>query len=684
MAIHPNQPDEYFPFLARFLSLSSEWSCDDVLPGRDGVLSATFRRPGEEVEVLWSVVRPAEGGTPFRNGSISVKGGSVSHPLVGQVCNRLAAMFARRTPWLVEPRNREHDSLAFSAKLPLQLWGGLLVPGVTRRGPFVFEDATMIFDRLRLDFRGPSGIVSLGLAPNSHLPPNAIVLVGTGPLALLAPEDGSAPTGIDLLVDYVGYLLALSTHDGMSVADAPKEGQKVPREPRPDEDPSPFLFSELLDEINLFNAFFAAEGRLAVVTHMDRECTHYFPYLHGPLGSFNPSPWGIRPSLEYRRAYRSADTGDVAAIVTGVEEQFSDLVIQAIGGQRPQLLFVIDSCVAKIIGDDVGSALSFLQEDLEGIPVVHMEVTVGPPLNYRRLWERLVRVFQKPPTAGSSRPDSVNLIGYGHSRTVSLPELKALLSESGISVVASLLPSFNLDELPQFGDARLNVLFPAAAVREAFRDAARLCQAPFLDPPPPFGFKGTRDWLDSVRQALGHPLLTDEGFDRLSAPFRPRWDALRRRAEGQRVVIVLREDHFERESDPLQRFGVPWIQFLDEMGFGIDLLMLPAAQEVGEPATPRLAEVLESSSGGALHRLTAVASEAELRGAMRESTASLAYTEMFHDRRVTASGKVPFSAIDFEPGLAGACRTLECLLGHASIPFFRQYRDQLSWEGGDG
>ncbi len=682
MAINPNQPDEFFPYLAKYVSAGG-WRCASVAPKSDGTLSFSLKKGNLEIIADWSVGSRREGGIPYRDGSVTTSGGGLRSrtDAAQQLLTRLNELFSRQTPLLLEKRNRETEQIGFGPDTIHSLCRELLVPGGTRIGPYTFSGVTPEGRGLRLAFESADNNIEFMLARASGHDKRKVI-ARPGPFVLLGPFGTKNPADARRIADYLAYVLSISTHEKMRITDSVPAADS-PRSPlslsqaRPNS--NPFFFDQSLDEINLFNALFACEGRLAVVSHFDRECTHYFNYLNGPIESYNISPWKIRPSIQYMRNYRTTDTDEIAAIITGCEELFAEKVRETAARERPQLLFTIDSCVAKIIGDDIGAVLKEVAPELGGVPVVRMEVTLGPPENFRRLWMRLVEIFQKPD--GPVHPASVNLIGYGHARTRGLSELRALLAAAGVRVNTCLMPSFNLDELPHFGRAALNVLFPSEQVRKSFSYAAPLCSAQILDPPPPFGFGGTVNWLNSILEKLNLPSVGEAWLAKNNPLREAARGALEKEAEGLRAAVVLMENHFEAEAAPLERFGVPWLQCLDEMGFGLDVLVLktPGA-DVADKRHKGFADLKKSLAHSKKHKIVHLKSAEESAAALEKSGSGIVYTEIYQDRRVTAAGKTPFSATDFEMGFDGFLRSQERLIGYCRNRFFSRYKKYLRKE----
>jgi hypothetical protein len=120
---------------------------------------------------------------------------------------------------------------------------------------------------------------------------------------------------------------------------------------------------------------------------------------------------------------------------------------------------------------------------------------------------------------------------------------------------------------------------------------------------------------------------------------------------------------------------VPLLSLLEEMGFGIDILV-----RVSDPktATENARAIGAAFRDRDRHSIRAFDSFAFLRHRLRESPSHAFLTYQFFDWRLTEAGKALFSIQHFEMGVPGAVRTLERLLGVCRTSFYRRYARYLS------
>jgi len=679
MRIDENQPDEFFPFLSRYVSMGGRFRCEHISPKAGGLLEFNLLDGERRITVVWSVSRAIESCIPFRDGGIVALGGDKSDQVaaIRQLIMRLKALFAQHTPLLIEKRNREIEDVAIGPDMLEKLFGRLLVPGETRCGEYVFADTALEGGALHFVFSGPERELVFALAAADNTGAGKVI-ARPGPFVLFALQYALDSEAELRAGHFLAYILDLGTHYRMQIVAssdvlAATDGVKMQATLNDFRNPNPFFLDEPLEWINKFNALFACEGRIVFISDCDRECNLYFQHHNGPAEYFNLAPWNIQPERKMALSFRSTDATEMDAIMTGCEDRLRSLIKEVACRERPQLIAVIDSCMSKLSGDSVTRVVESLVPELGGLPV--LDLTMGTD----NMWARLIEFFQVP---RQSPPDaSVNLIGFGHKRLPGLAELRSLLQAAGVCVNTCFIPSFNIDELHRFGDAALNVLYPSPIVGDYFHKVKPLCTAPILEPPAPYGFEGTRDWLNAIFRELDMELVSDECAEKITSQAADTWRALTLESSQFRISVVLMDNHFTALYMPQTRLGVPWLSCLDEMGFGIDLLVLETENTTrnGRPLQ-EFEELVQKFRRPASHRIIPVSSEQELQEILEGSSSSLVYTEVFNDRRVTTSGKTPFSVMDFEMGFAGALRTLERLLGYCRSQFYRRYKKHLKCE----
>ena len=693
--VHRNQPDEFFAWLGRAVGTRGPFTCRGVKCDLDGTLTFELWTGEQEVAVSWRVAAPRPDELPYRDGSISIEGSDPLQPAIpdaamGQVTRSLDAILARWRLGFLDRRNRELRTVELGDHFVRSVFGELLSPGKTRCGAWRFQESSSTPAGVTLCFGGPADPLELRVQAVGSPVDDGRVVNTYGPLALVMPTGIEERQDADRVLNHVGYVLALSVPPDVKLVARPDadaapvaspaddKGAREPDPRQPDDDrANPFFYDGFNSAAMLLSAISASRGRVVAVMHTDRECVGFTSYLGGTVETPQLSRLGVRPTGDYVRRLRIVDTNDLDAIMTGGEGRLTSLAREEV--QRdppPDLLLVLGTCVSRVIGDEVERAVQDSGAPEAGVRTVWLEATASEDQQARTLWVRLCEMFQSPRTDDDG--PAVNLLGYGYWRNEDHAEIENLLASVGIRRNASLIPTFDIAELKHLGDADVNLVLPADHVRDSLAWVGPRMQAPLLEPPPPFGIAQTRAWIDATLQFFDREPVTDEWMARHFGPLEGRWARLVRAATELRIAVVLRSDRFGGLA-PLERGGVPWFDLVREMGFGLDVFVIPppgqtVASEHQERALSGVRLLLEAEGG---HTVTWVESMQELRERLLESDCQLCYTEVPQDRRVLSAGMVPFNYTDFSMGFQGATRSLERLVQRGRTPFFRRYGSKI-------
>jgi hypothetical protein len=198
---------------------------------------------------------------------------------------------------------------------------------------------------------------------------------------------------------------------------------------------------------------------------------------------------------------------------------------------------------------------------------------------------------------------------------------------------------------------------------------------PVLKLPLPFGFQGTRHWLDAVSRAAGgdgvDALMEKERIRRLHERFAEATERIR----GRRIGVFARYRNAAEQLASRQRFGIDILGIFRELGLGVDLNLFAPAGE--KPRLDRLRSDLhlDAERGDSIALYTHYR---ELVPRIETGDFPLVYSETFRDSRVTAAGKNPVSIRDLHPGFRGAIRTARTISSLLDNHFYARYRPFLS------
>jgi hypothetical protein len=401
------------------------------------------------------------------------------------------------------------------------------------------------------------------------------------------------------------------------------------------------------------------EGNVLMVHHTEIEChASTVPLRDGTMNFFNYVR--SEPGAPGQGAFLMTDLDDRDVIKGGSNKLDRILDGVAKSALRPDMILVQSSCVPIVTGDDVDASIDKLRKKVR-VPVLNLDNSSDPSAE-------LVRLAMAEPGffTAEKRPGSINLVGLptlpGHA------ELFEALADCEITLNCRLLPSVDLGSFRRYLAAELQVHYCWDWQSPACRELIAKIPLPAIEPPPPFGLEGSRAWLAAVAGALGRGERFEQVWADRCAPVRAEWEALCAEARGYRLGFIVDDRSLEKIADPRRLMGIPVLDVLREMGFGLDVLAY-RAPGAAAPRSPLLA-----LPGVAL---LPFASRAELEEQLRSSEAVAFYSELHFDRRLSRTGKNLFSMKDFEMGPRGALRMARRLLARCRLPFFRSYSSYL-------
>ncbi|MBM4371175.1 MAG: hypothetical protein FJ098_05950, partial [Deltaproteobacteria bacterium] len=481
------------------------------------------------------------------------------------------------------------------------------------------------------------------------------------------------------------------------VAKDPELGQaRLPMPPGVDEGERPRSLLDTWGDGSAWADFFAG-GELArsqldsldpstlfsFVQHSDSECIHVNPHCAAPIVWFVSYPWedrrGEQRAAQAGRQVESLATAELVTteldendVILGNPDKLDRALAYAVKAQarHGKTIFFSNTCVPVVTGEDVESRVDKVRASC-GCPMLFLTVTPRSMVNVFQ--EILVdRRLAAEAATGPPAPGTVNLVGFARRRD--LGELTGLLSACGVSVGCVLLPDLDpglVDRLPSAG---LNVLRPNNLWQNLYDQVMYSSRTPAITPQAPYGVQGTRRWLTEVARAAGSGVDADRVWQEAFAPRQEAWETLRGRIRGHRVALVVRGEETYHLTRPASTWGIPLVEVLEELGFGLDVLLHVGSRAAAHKAATEVQGVLTDPGR---HMIKGFNSFELLRRRLAESAAEAVVTSHTFDWRVTGSGKVPVSLQVFEMGLEGALRTGARLLEACRTPFYRRYARHL-------
>lgn len=220
--------------------------------------------------------------------------------------------------------------------------------------------------------------------------------------------------------------------------------------------------------------------------------------VHGPIGCIGNS-WNNRGALSSgAKMYRTAFTTDLSNndIVFGGEKKLFQAVQHIVKEYQPPAIFVYQTCVTAMIGDDI-TALCELASKKSGVPVVPVEAPgfIGTKNFGNRLaGDALLKYVIGTREPAESHPYSVNFIGefnIGGEFWDVLP----LLDRMGVRVICTLSGDARYHQLAMMHRADLNIMVCSRALLNVARRMESAYGTPYFEG----SFYGAGNTVDTLK-----------------------------------------------------------------------------------------------------------------------------------------------------------------------------------------
>lgn len=283
-----------------------------------------------------------------------------------------------------------------------------------------------------------------------------------------------------------------------------------------------------------FEGAFFALGPCADAVHL----------VHGPATCAGVS-WETRhtkTTYEGRDKTRmgfSTDIGELQ-VVYGGEKKLYHAIKYAVENYSPEAVFVYETCVTALIGDDIDAVCAESERRL-GIPIipVHAPGFAGNKnLGGRIALDTAVKHLAGTREPEISTPFDINLIGE-YNITGEMWHYTPLLEELGIRILSSFSGDGRIEHMRYAHRAKLNVVVCAKSVEAVCETMQRRWNIPYLSA----SFYGLHDAADSIRRicaALGDVNLmmrAEALIVREEARVKALIDPYRARIAGRKVVL---------------------------------------------------------------------------------------------------------------------------------------------------
>ncbi|MBN2498779.1 MAG: hypothetical protein JXR96_29580 [Deltaproteobacteria bacterium] len=594
----------------------------------------------------------------------------------------LSACLAQPEFALLSFCNRDRSRIAFDDTVVDVLLAGRFAPGRTRWFDYVFEGAFQeIPERFDLRFLGPSGeIVFCVHSAGSAVREGGQRVMANHVLMLEIAAD-PRPAGLrsslaHQVERFLGFTLSRAVHPGLRLeAAAQRSSARVNREgeasaePTMPDDGEPIsttrwgnphqwfqFFSDFEQERSNLCAVEISDP-VACVIHGEAECGCIEPFTFTPTVEWVQPPWPRRRGLSAPGSSTHLTALGETEAVLGGHEKLERALEEARSNRQARLVLLNDTCLPKIIGDDVDSALARHRRQ-SPVPIVRMNTDLSSPDSI--FGDLLRQVLEQG--RHIERSNGLGLVGFPAGR--GREELIGLLTRLGVERCACLLPEFGQSCSKPFLGCTAGVVYPFGLYVDLAEHLLASGEGPALCVlPAPYGIRRSLEWLDAIRELLGLPV---EPLGWLG-PVLERWAQLSAQAAEHALAVVVDASQRERLYEPRRLYGFELLPLLEEMGFALRVLV----------RGPEDSCVLSRLAEPDRHECFFFQSTEELDGLMSRGDFDAVYSDLSFDSRLTRKGKPPFHLGFLELGPAGGLRGLERLLSLCRWPFFRRYSRHL-------
>ena len=257
---------------------------------------------------------------------------------------------------------------------------------------------------------------------------------------------------------------------------------------------------------------------------------------YGPAGTthFSMGLFGELGESQQNRLFTTHMSED--DVVMGDVSRLEKALMEIDRNFAPQVIFVVASSVAAVIGTDIKGVCSYMQEKVKARLIAFEQGGFRGDYSVGLLEAYKLLVQELPAEHPKTRPDTVNLIGFsmGSYRALSDRwELEELLKRGfGLKIGACLCGETSIHAVEQMGGAAINLV-----LREEGLPAAQILEKRFGTPffaGSPYGYQGTLDWLQKIGEMLGRPCNPE-----LEAELRER---IHEAAQYKMYWMMLKED----------------------------------------------------------------------------------------------------------------------------------------------
>ncbi len=294
-----------------------------------------------------------------------------------------------------------------------------------------------------------------------------------------------------------------------------------------------------------------------------------FPYadavhlVHAPATCQGAS-WETRATPTSYKGENNTVTGyytDVTTndVIFGGDKKLEDSIEYVIEHKNPKAVFVYETCVTAMIGDDIDNVCARMQEK-HSLPVVfvHAPGFVGSKnLGSRLGGEAVLNQLIGTREPEEIHPYGINLIGE-YNVTGDMWQYTPILEKIGIKVVSTLAGDGRIEDIQTAHRAKLNVIVCAKSLVTLTRKMQEKYNIPYIS----VSFYGKRDTTNAIRSivnAFGDEDLSrraEEIIAKEEAELEQRLIPYRKILEGKKAILNTGGNKSWSIASALQDIGI--------------------------------------------------------------------------------------------------------------------------------
>ncbi|MFP3153818.1 nitrogenase [Lachnospiraceae bacterium ZAX-1] len=279
--------------------------------------------------------------------------------------------------------------------------------------------------------------------------------------------------------------------------------------------------------------------------------------MHGPSGCSHvgSATIGHQAAARISKSYEAIAYGDDMNeddTIFGAIDSLRELAENVIATRKPKALFIVNSCASAVIGEDIDSLVSELQEKYD-IPIDNINCEGFKSQVWfsgvDAVFHSLVKTLVKEP---KEKRDVVNFINFFESER---PYLTEIFAKLGVKI-QFLMTNINVEEIAHISESRATVTVCNTLGTYLGNALEQKYGVPFLQTINPMGMKGFDTWLSSIAKVLGKEVQAKEIIDQEKEKYLPQIEEIKKKTTGLKAVLAMGAGYSWEMARVLQELGI--------------------------------------------------------------------------------------------------------------------------------